>query len=230
MSNNIANANTVGFKKERASFKEVLVSRISGAADSDDGRAMSDLSEMKTDFAAGTNLKTGNPLDIALDGKGFLSIEGGRYTRKGDLRVGRDGFLVTQEGRKVLGTKGPIKLAAGQADIALVRRSPRQRKARSTPSRSSTLRTQDALTELEAGYYATNSPPVRFDRHRVSGTPRGVQRRHGEGNGPDDHDPPGVRDVPEGDPDVRRCGGAGQQRYGEGLRPGVPAATKGAKR
>jgi flagellar basal-body rod protein FlgG len=160
VSNNIANANTVGFKKERASFKEFLVSRISGAQDSDDGRAMSDLSEMKTDFGAGTHLKTGNPLDIALDGKGFLSIEGGRYTRKGDLRVGREGFLVTQEGLKVLGSKGPIKLAAGKADI-----SPSgEVRVNGTPVDTLKLAdfaNQGELKELEGGYYTANLPPAR---------------------------------------------------------------------
>ena len=160
LSNNVANANTVGFKKERASFKEVLVSRISGAQDSDDGRAMSDLSGMKTDFGAGTHLKTGNPLDIALDGKGFLSIEGGRYTRKGDLRVGRDGFLVTQEGMKVLGSKGPIKLPAGQADIA----PSGEVRVNGTPV--DTLKivdfaNQGELKELEGGYYTANLPSIR---------------------------------------------------------------------
>ncbi|HEX7520327.1 MAG TPA: flagellar hook-basal body protein [Candidatus Deferrimicrobium sp.] len=160
VSNNIANANTVGFKKERASFKEFLVSRISGAQDSDDGRAMSDLSATKIDFGAGTHLKTGNPLDIALDGKGFLSIEGGRYTRKGDLKVGRDGFLVTQEGLKVLGSKGPIKLAAGQADIAP------SGEVRVNGKPVDTLKivdfaNQGELTELEGGYYTANLPPIR---------------------------------------------------------------------
>jgi len=160
VSNNLANANTVGFKKERASFKEFLVSRISGAQDSDDGRAMSDLSEGKTDFGAGTHLRTGNPLDVALDGKGFLSVEGGRYTRKGDLRIGRDGSLVTQEGLKVLGSKGPIKLPAGQADIAP------SGEVRVNGKPVDTLKivdfaNQGELRELEGGYYSANLPSIR---------------------------------------------------------------------
>ena len=160
VSNNIANANTAGFKKERSSFKEFLVSQISGAQDSDDGRAMSELSVKKIDFGAGNHLKTGNPLDIALDGKGFLSIEGGRYTRKGNLRVGRDGFLVTQEGLKVLGSKGPIRLAAGQAAIAP------SGEVSVNGAAVDTLKIVDfanegELTELEGGYYTANLPPIR---------------------------------------------------------------------
>lgn len=160
VSNNVANANTVGFKKGRISFREFLVSRISGAPDSDDGRSMSDVTGTKTDFGAGTHLRTGNPLDIALDGKGFLSIEGGRYTRKGSLRVGRDGFLVTQEGFKVLGTKGPIKLAAGRTDIAP------SGEVRVDGTPVDTLRivdfaNQGELKELEGGYYTANLPSIR---------------------------------------------------------------------
>jgi flagellar basal-body rod protein FlgF len=159
-SNNMANANTVAFKKGRMSFKEVLVSRISGTPDSDDGRAMSDMSEMKTDFAEGTHLRTGNPLDVALDGKGFLSIEGNRYTRKGDLRVGRDGFLVTADGLKVLGAKGPIKLAPGRADIAP------SGEVRVDGKPVDTLKIVDfanegELRELENGYYVANVPSIR---------------------------------------------------------------------
>jgi len=118
LSHNIANANTVGFKKDRSSFEEFLVSGISGMPDSDDGRAMSDLAEVRIDFTPGTQFTTGNPLDVAVGGKGFLSLEGGRYTRKGDLRIGQDRYLVTQEGRKVLGVSGPIQLPDGQVNIS----------------------------------------------------------------------------------------------------------------
>ncbi len=159
LSNNIANANTVGFKKERSSFREFLVSGISGAPESDDGRAMTDLSEVKTDFGAGNQFATGNSLDVAIDGKGFLSLEGGRYTRKGDLRVGKDGFLVTQAGRRVLGSDGPIQLPPGKADILPTG------EVRVDGTTIGTLRVVDfedsgALAELSDGEYATAQPPV----------------------------------------------------------------------
>jgi flagellar basal-body rod protein FlgG len=158
LSNNIANANTVGFKKERASFREYLVSGISGSPDSDDGRAMSDLSEVRTDFGPGNTFPTGNPLDIALDGKGFLSLEGGRYTRKGDLRVDKDGFLATQTGQRVLGTKGPIQLPPGKADIVP------SGDVRVDGNVVDTLKIVDfakpgLLVELEGGQFTTPEPP-----------------------------------------------------------------------
>jgi len=159
ISHNIANANTVGFKKDRSAFREFLVSRISGTPESDDGRSMSDLSGIRTDFSGGTPFKTGNPLDVALEGKGFLSLEGRRFTRKGELRVGKDGFLVTQGGTRVLGAKGPIKLPAGKAEI-----SP-SGEVRVDGKPVDTLKLVDipnteTLVALEDGYYTTDVPPV----------------------------------------------------------------------
>jgi len=113
LTHNVANASTVGFKKDRSSFQEYLVSGISGLSDSDDGKSMTDLAEVRTDFSPGAQFSTGNPLDIALTGKGFLSLDGGRYTRKGDLQVNREGYLVTATGRKVLGAGGPIQIPTG---------------------------------------------------------------------------------------------------------------------
>jgi flagellar basal-body rod protein FlgF len=159
LTHNVANASTVGFKKDRSSFQEYLVSGISGMADSDDGRVMTDLADVKTDFSPGAQFSTGNPLDIALSGKGFLSLEGGRYTRKGDLQVGREGYLMTANGRKVLGAGGPIQLPPGPVDI-----SP-SGEVRVNGSAVDTLKIVDfentaSLAVLEDGEYATADKPV----------------------------------------------------------------------
>jgi flagellar basal-body rod protein FlgF len=159
LTHNIANANTVGFKKDRSSFQEFLVSGISGMPDSDDGRTMSDLSGVKTDFSAGTTYSTGNPLDVALNGKGFLCLEGDRYTRKGDLQVGRDGYLVTQEGRKVLGAGGPIQLPAGKVDIAPTGEV-RVNGTAVGALRIVDFKNADSLVELDHGQYASPEKPV----------------------------------------------------------------------
>ncbi|MBP2673911.1 MAG: flagellar basal-body rod protein FlgF [Deltaproteobacteria bacterium] len=159
LTHNVANASTVGFKKDRTSFQEFLVSGISGLADSDDGRAMTDLSDVKTDFSAGTQLATNNPLDVALSGKGFLCLEGGRYTRKGDLQIGRERYLVTQDGRKVMGAGGPIQLPDGQVAI-----SPNG-EVRVNGTAIDTLKivdfkNTDSLVELESGQYTTSEAPI----------------------------------------------------------------------
>jgi flagellar basal-body rod protein FlgF len=103
---NMANANTTGYKKDSVSFKEYLFQTAAGATP--DGRAMSDYADFKTDFSSGTIVQTGNSLDVAIDGNGLIALEGDRYTRRGDLKKNREGYLTTFDGRKVMGNGGPI--------------------------------------------------------------------------------------------------------------------------
>lgn len=110
ISQNIANTNTPGYKKDKISFQEFLLSQISGNPNADDGRAMSDISAMAIDFSGGNMLKTGNQLDIAIEGNGFISLEGGRYTKRGDFNLDGEGNLVSKQGVKILGKSGPIKI------------------------------------------------------------------------------------------------------------------------
>lgn len=116
ISQNLANADTVGYKKRGVLFKDHLLSQGMATA-MPDGRAMTDLSLFTTDFSSGNLVKTGNPLDIAVDGKGFVALEGDRYTRRGDLKRDDDGYLVTYQGLKVMGAKGPIQLPKGKVEI-----------------------------------------------------------------------------------------------------------------
>jgi flagellar basal-body rod protein FlgF len=72
-----------------------------------------------TDFSVGQQKYTGNPLNIALDGPGFLAVdtpEGTRYTRQGSYAINRDGELVTPEGHRVRGS-GLRGLGAGELTI-----------------------------------------------------------------------------------------------------------------
>ncbi len=117
ISNNLANSQTLGYKKEKISFSDFLLSQLNGGPELSDGRTMSAVSGSVTDLASGNFIRTGNPLDVALDGTGFLSLEGGQYTRRGDLTLSPDRHLVTQTGRKVLGSSGPIQLPEGKVEI-----------------------------------------------------------------------------------------------------------------
>ena len=66
--------------------------------------------------------RTGNPLDVAIDGEGFLVVQtphGERYTRNGALQINAIGQLVTGEGYQVLGENGPIVLQPTDRDIAI---------------------------------------------------------------------------------------------------------------
>ena len=109
-SNNLANANSPGFKADRPFYRllqeqvELSGSRMAGTS---------------TDFSAGTMKTTGNPLDLAIEGDGFFSIRtpnGTQYTRNGNFSISQTGELVTQEGFAVLDNRGqtiPIIREAG---------------------------------------------------------------------------------------------------------------------
>lgn len=121
IANNVANANTVGFKKDQLVFKEHLTALTKGLEDIDIPRkefspadfyhtqgaenAMVSVDGSFTVFEQGTLIPTNNPLDLALKGEGFLEVltpNGVRFTRKGNLSLNRDGELVTDQGFKVL--------------------------------------------------------------------------------------------------------------------------------
>lgn len=121
IANNVANSNTVGFKKDQLVFKEHLTALSRGMDDIDIPRkefspadfyhtqgaenAMVSVDGSFTIFEQGTLMPTGNPLDLALKGEGFLEVltpTGVRFTRKGNLSLSKEGELVTDQGNKVL--------------------------------------------------------------------------------------------------------------------------------
>jgi flagellar basal-body rod protein FlgG len=117
ISQNLANADTLGYKKDILSFKDYLIPRDIVSLEPD-GRVMGDLSSSVIDFSSGNFIKTGNPFDVAIEGEGFISLEGGRYTRRGDLKRDSEGYLTTYNGIKVIGKKGPIKLPERKTEIS----------------------------------------------------------------------------------------------------------------
>lgn len=111
VSNNLANTNTPGFKAQRLSFEEVLVAS--------DGVLNRTLQQAKVtsfvdDFSQGSDMSTGNPLDLALVGEGFFVVEtpeGERYTRQGSFSLSPSGTLVSPAGFPVMGEGGEITAA-----------------------------------------------------------------------------------------------------------------------
>jgi flagellar basal-body rod protein FlgF len=76
--------------------------------------------QVYTDFTQGDANKTGNPLDLALQGTGFFAIEtpqGEQYTRNGEFTLNSQGYLTTKEGYKVLGQQGPIQVSGSSVLI-----------------------------------------------------------------------------------------------------------------
>lgn len=117
LSHNIANADTVGYKRDEVSFKEYLMPQEI-LNNEPDGRAMSYFSSFRIDMSSGVHIKTGKTLDVALEGNGLIVLEGNRYTRRGDFKKDKEGYLTTQNGIKVMGQKGPIKLPEGMVQIS----------------------------------------------------------------------------------------------------------------
>ncbi len=121
IANNVANANTVGFKKDQLVFKEHLTALTKGMDDIDIPRkefspadfyhtqgaenAMVAVDGGFTIFEQGQLIPTQNPLDIALQGEGFIEVlapTGVRFTRKGNFSLNKEGELVTDQGFRVL--------------------------------------------------------------------------------------------------------------------------------
>jgi flagellar basal-body rod protein FlgF len=110
VSNNLANANTTGFKRGRF-FTEALNERMDAENSPRSDRRL----RQTYDMSAGALKQTGNPLDVALGGDGFFETqpEGGgesRYTRAGHFVVGKEGTLRTPDGRQVMGEGGAIQI------------------------------------------------------------------------------------------------------------------------
>ena len=113
ISNNIANMNTVGFKKQRAEFQDLLYQNVErmGAQSSAAGTVVPTGIQIGAGVKAGavyrvteqgTPQMTGNPYDMAIDGKGYfqISLPSGEkaYTRAGNLQVNPEGQMVTDDG------------------------------------------------------------------------------------------------------------------------------------
>lgn len=124
VANNIANLNTTGFKSAGALFEEYVGPNARAANVSGGDRRVSFVRDRATwiDLSQGPIERTGNPLDIALDGKGYLAVQtpqGERYTRNGALQINSSGELVTNEGYQVLGESGPITLQPKDRDVTI---------------------------------------------------------------------------------------------------------------
>jgi flagellar basal-body rod protein FlgF len=108
--NNIANASTVGYRRDFAGAVAAAVVDGVGTA----GRLQANERALRADSSAGSIIQTGRDLDIAMEGAALLAVqapEGGEaYTRRGDLRLSVTGVLENGDGHPVLGTSGPVSL------------------------------------------------------------------------------------------------------------------------
>jgi flagellar hook protein FlgE len=127
--NNIANAGTFGAKASRAEFADFYAAALNGSSTSSVGIGVQ-LAAVSQQFTQGSITATDNPLDIAINGRGFFQVSDGvsptKYSRNGQFKVDRDGYIVNNGGLRLLGygadpgtgqiqvgLAGPIQLPTG---------------------------------------------------------------------------------------------------------------------
>ncbi len=122
ISNNLANVNTPGFKKDKMNFESMLNGPVNPPVFPEGTTADPILQKdnMYIDYSQGPVTQTGNPLDLTIDGDGFFTVttpEGPAYTRQGNFHLAADGTLVTADGYPVMGQQGAIRIQGSQVDI-----------------------------------------------------------------------------------------------------------------
>jgi len=114
----MANANTTGYKGDRLAFSEVLAERLPAEDRSGGWVAVAD---QRTQFSQGGIQMTGNPLNLALEGDGVFVVQtarGERYTRNGGFTLSPDGTIITPQGDALLGEGGPMQITGTKIEIA----------------------------------------------------------------------------------------------------------------
>ena len=122
--NNIANANTFGAKSSRAEFADMYAAALNGAGTNNVGIGVN-LSGVSQQFTQGNITPTENPMDLAINGAGFFQITDQAsppiYSRNGQFKVDREGYIVNNGGMKLMGyqanTAGVVE--AGGRPVAL---------------------------------------------------------------------------------------------------------------
>ncbi|WP_175933968.1 flagellar hook protein FlgE [Burkholderia ubonensis] len=103
--NNIANANTVGFKQSRAHFSDMYANSVATSVNTQIGIG-SGLASVDQQFGQGTINTTGNALDVAINGNGFFQMSNDgvvTYSRDGTFHRDKNGFIVDSHGRNLMG-------------------------------------------------------------------------------------------------------------------------------
>jgi flagellar basal-body rod protein FlgF len=122
ITNNLANINTAGYKKDRMIFDSMLNDANNPTLTDGSMTEMPVLTgvTIETDFSAGSLKQTGNPLDLSLDGDGFFVVntpQGKAFTRQGNFHMDAGGRLVTADGYELQGNGGPLTIKGGNISI-----------------------------------------------------------------------------------------------------------------
>lgn len=166
--NNVANANTTGFRASRLMFGEVLARASNNPAP--DVLRYTEVTESRTVTDPGFIKQTGNTLDLALQGDGFFVVQtpaGERYTRAGSFVADENGELRTPEGFAVVGDGGTFSLPSDASAIVIDPTGTVQATSASAGSEASTIgklkivRFNDPSTLMKEGATLFASPTER---------------------------------------------------------------------
>lgn len=119
IASNLANTSTKGFRGQHTSFGSVLAGygQTFKSVENDDINSYGVLGKPSLNLSSGTLERTGNDLDVAVEGSGFLKVQVGTgvaYTRNGSLKISPQGQLTTQSGDAILSdTDKPIRIPSG---------------------------------------------------------------------------------------------------------------------
>ena len=125
ISNNIANLNTTGFKKDQMSFEQFQKSLDTSMLYTGQYKTVPiDVIPISTsiDLTPGPPVKTGNPLDVALAGDGFFVVNtdnGPRYTRAGSFQLSTENTIITPQGYTVQGNGGDITIDPNKGQLVI---------------------------------------------------------------------------------------------------------------
>jgi flagellar basal-body rod protein FlgF len=112
IANNLANANTVGYRADRVAFEAETLK----AGDAFQVRSQATMGVKDADMTPGAVIQTGRALDLSVNGNAMIAVQAEdgseAYTRRGDLTIAPSGMLQTGDGHLVLGDGGPISIPA----------------------------------------------------------------------------------------------------------------------
>lgn len=128
--NNVANSSTVGFKQSQAQFADMYATYLAGGGTMQVGTG-TNVIDVVQQFTQGNITNTSNPLDTAINGKGFFRVVDPNgavlYSRNGQFQVDKDGYIVNNQGHKVSGympnaagvivATSPVPLQINAADL-----------------------------------------------------------------------------------------------------------------
>jgi flagellar basal-body rod protein FlgF len=136
IANNLANSASVGYKEEGVtsqSFDNLLTLKIKDVSEAYNDRPIGNMSlgvklgEVYTDYGQGSLRQTSNTYDLALEGKGFFTLEvtdkagnvSTQYTRNGSFTMTKDGQIVDADGNHLMGTAGEITVPTDAANVVI---------------------------------------------------------------------------------------------------------------